>query len=49
MTARYFARDVKDLPSPRDDELLMTALASFVVGAGFALVLLMALAMRVPQ
>jgi hypothetical protein len=46
MNALYHGRDLKRLPSARDDELLMTALASFVVGAGFAVVLLMMLAMQ---
>jgi len=43
MTARYF-RDVKDV-RPDDEELLVTAFASFVVGAGFAVLLLLALSL----
>ncbi|MCR4299634.1 MAG: hypothetical protein NUV75_12970 [Gallionella sp.] len=46
MTALYHGRDVKNLPAPRDDELLMTALASFVVGAGFAMFVLLMMGLQ---
>jgi len=46
MNARYFSRDLKNLPPP-GDEIFLTALASFVVGAGFAVFMMMYLVMGV--